>query len=247
MKQWVLISGGNGVLGQAYARGLEEDGYGVLCLDPRPPADGLAHAGSWFECDITKEDDIARLKGHLESLDGTVYGLINNASCQPPGFGKQLEDYSADTFRRVVDVNLTGSFLLTQMAVALMKPHRTGSIVNIGSIQGVVAPTFDIYQGLDITSPLVYAVSKAALIHFAKWVAARYGPDGIRANAVSPGGVGDSQRGGSAFADIYAARTPLRRMATSPEVAETVRFLIGPKSSYITGQNILVDGGWTIY
>jgi NAD(P)-dependent dehydrogenase (short-subunit alcohol dehydrogenase family) len=78
-------------------------------------------------------------------------------------------------------------------------------------------------------------------------VAAKYGPCGIRANSISPGGVGDSQRGGSTFADVYAARTPLRRMARSSEIAEAVRFLIGPKAAYITGQNILVDGGWTIY
>jgi NAD(P)-dependent dehydrogenase (short-subunit alcohol dehydrogenase family) len=100
---------------------------------------------------------------------------------------------------------------------------------------------------MNITSPLVYSVAKAGLIHFSKWVAAKYGPHNIRCNAVSPGGVGDSQKGGSKFADTYSARTPLRRMARSNDIAEVVRFLISPKADYVTGQNFVVDGGWTIY
>ena len=128
-----------------------------------------------------------------------------------------------------------------------MKKQKYGTIVNIGSIQGVVAPTFDIYKGMSITSPLVYSVAKAGLIHFCNWVAAKYGKWNIRCNAVSPGGLGDSQKGGSKFSRTYAKRTPLGRMAQSDEVAEMVKFLISDKSKYITGQNILVDGGWTIY
>lgn len=246
MKKWVLISGGNGVLGQAYARALDEDGYGVLSVDNRAALGSEARFLS-IQCDITSEAEIARLGAQLESLDGPIYGLINNASCQPPGFGSELEDYSVEVFRNVIEVNLIGSFLLTKLVIPHMKRQRAGSIVNIGSIQGVVAPTFAIYEGMNITSPLAYAVSKSGLIHFSKWIAAKYGPLNIRCNTVSPGGVGDSQRGGSRFAEIYSARTPLRRMVASSEVAEAVRFLISERSSYITGQNILVDGGWTAH
>ncbi|HZV36768.1 MAG TPA: SDR family oxidoreductase [Verrucomicrobiae bacterium] len=247
-KKWVLISGGNGVLGQSYARALKEDGYSVLSLDGREtPNSSTNAADEWFKCDITEKDDIAKLAERLPSLGGQIYGLINNASCQPEGFGKELEDYSVDTFRKVLDVNLAGSFLLTKLVIPHMKQARAGSVVNIGSIQGVVAPTFAIYEGMSITSPLVYSVAKAGLIHFSKWVAAKYGPFNIRCNAVSPGGVGDSQKGGSTFADIYASRTPLRRMARSSDIAEVVRFLISPKADYVTGQNLVVDGGWTIY
>ena len=247
MEKWVLISGGNGVLGNSYAHALEEDGFRVLSLDSSPPSKLESSERAWFECDITSEGDIARLTRYLETLGGQVYGLINNASCQPPGFGNELEDYSLETFRRVLDVNLAGSFLLSKMVIPFMKRAQSGSIVNIGSIQGVVAPTFEIYQSMNITSPLVYAVSKAGIIHFSKWIAAKYGPLGIRCNAVSPGGVGDSQKGGSKFAEVYASRTPLRRMAKSTEIAEVVRFLISAKAGYVTGQNIIADGGWTIY
>jgi NAD(P)-dependent dehydrogenase (short-subunit alcohol dehydrogenase family) len=158
-----------------------------------------------------------------------------------------LEDYSADSFKDVLEVNLVGSFYLTKTVIPYMKKQKFGSIINIGSIQGVVAPTFEIYEGMNITSPLVYSVAKAGMIHFCKWIAAKYGKWNIRCNAVSPGGLGDSQKGGSAFAKTYSSRTPLGRMAQSGEIAEVVKFLISEKSKYITGQNIIVDGGWTIY
>ncbi len=247
MEKWVLISGGNGVLGQTYADLLEGDGYRVLSIDVRPPVNSGNPSRKWFQGDITKDEDVRELSNYVESLDGQIYGLLNNASCQPEGFGNELEDYAPEVFSRVLDVNLVGSFLLTKLVIPHMKRYRAGSIVNIGSIQGVVAPTFEIYEGMKITSPLVYSVAKAGLIQFSKWIAAKYGPYNIRSNAVSPGGVGDSQRGGSKFAEIYSARTPLRRMAKSTEIGEVVRFLIGPKADYITGQNIVVDGGWTIY
>lgn len=247
MKKLVIISGGLGVLGQSYAKVLKEDGYDILLLDIKEPAANSNIVGEFFRCDISKEKDIAGLKQYLVPLNPEIHGLINNASCQPEGFSNELEDYSAKTFKKVLEVNLVGSFLLCKVVIPFMKKQKFGSIVNIGSIQGVVAPTFEIYEGMNITSPLVYAVSKAGLIHFCKWIAKKYGKWNIRCNAVSPGGLSDSQRGGSEFTKVYSARTPLGRMVHSSEVAEVVRFLISDKSRYITGQNILVDGGWTIY
>jgi NAD(P)-dependent dehydrogenase (short-subunit alcohol dehydrogenase family) len=247
MKKLVLISGGLGILGQSCAKVLWQDGYHVLALDSKEPPAEQDFYGEYLSCDITSEDDIKRLKEYLKTIKMEVHGLINNASCQPEGFTNELEEYSLKTFLRVLEVNLAGSFLLTQTVIPFMKKQKGGVIINIGSIQGVVAPTFQIYEGMNITSPLVYAVAKAGMIHFCKWVAAKYGRYGIRCNAVSPGGVGDSQRGGNEFAKVYAARTPLGRMARMDDVAEAVRFLISEKSQYITGQNLLVDGGWTIY
>jgi NAD(P)-dependent dehydrogenase (short-subunit alcohol dehydrogenase family) len=247
MKKIIIISGGVGTLGQAFAKILVQDNYDVLLLDVKAPDVDKKVIGEFFKCDITKEEDVGRLKRYLASEQIEIHGLINNASCQPEGFTKELEDYSAETYRKVIEVNLLGTFLLTQAVIPVMKEQKSGSIVNIGSIQGVVAPTFEIYKGMGITSPLAYTVAKAGIIHFCKWIAAKYGQWNIRCNAVSPGGLSDSQRGGSQFEKIYSARTPLGRMVHSTEVAEVVRFLISDKSSYITGQNILVDGGWTIY
>jgi NAD(P)-dependent dehydrogenase (short-subunit alcohol dehydrogenase family) len=246
MKKLVIISGGIGVMGQAFSKVLTEDGYDVLLLDIREPSAGEI-TGEFFKCDISSEEEVAKLSDYLVSSEAEVHGLINNASCQPEGFTNELEDYPADTYRKVLEVNLVGSFFLTKTVIPIMQKNNSGSIVNIGSIQGVVAPTFDIYKGMNITSPLVYSVAKAGIIHFCKWVAAKYGPWNIRCNAVSPGGLGDSQKGGSEFEKVYSSRTPLGRMVRSGEVAEVIRFLISDKSKYITGQNIVIDGGWTIY
>lgn len=245
MKKYVIISGGLGVLGQSYAARLKEDHYDIMLLDIREPGNKSTVIGEFFKCDIAIEEDIARLNDYLNSLQPEIHGLVNNASCQPEGFGNELEDYSLATYRRVLDVNLAGSFLLTKTVIPFMKRQEFGSIINIGSIQGVVAPSFEIYEGMNFTSPLVYSVAKAGMIHFCKWIAAKYGDWNIRCNAVSPGGLGDSQPGGSEFEKIYSSKTPLGRMAHSKEIAELVSFLISDKSKYITGQNILVDGGWT--
>ncbi|MDP7525382.1 MAG: SDR family oxidoreductase [Dehalococcoidales bacterium] len=247
MKKLVIISGGLGVMGQSFAGILTEDGYDVLLLDVREAAAGESIIGESFRCDINNEKDVEKLNDYLIRSKAEIHGLINNASCQPKGFTKELEDYPVDTFRQVLEVNLVGSFLLTKTVIPFMQRQKSGSIINIGSIQGVVAPTFEIYDGMNITSPLVYSVAKAGIIHFCKWVAARYGQWNIRCNAVSPGGLADSQRGGSDFEKIYSSKTPLGRMVKSGEVAEVISFLISDKSRYITGQNIIIDGGWTIH
>lgn len=246
MKKTIIISGGLGVLGQSYAKGLSEDGYAPLLLDVKAPVSKNKVIGDCLVCDISKEQDVAKVDAYIKKNKLRVYGLINNASCQPPGFTNELEDYSAETFRSVLEVNLLGSFLLSKMAIPHMKKHKEGIIINIGSIQSVVAPSFEIYEGMGITSPLSYSVAKAGMVHFCKWIAAKYGSWNIRCNAVSPGGLGDSQKGGSKFAQVYAKKTPLGRMAHSSDVAQAVRFLMSDKAQYITGQNMIVDGGWTI-
>jgi NAD(P)-dependent dehydrogenase (short-subunit alcohol dehydrogenase family) len=245
-KSIVIISGGAGVLGQSYAKRLTEDGFGILLLDVQEtPRDGLV--GEYLKCEISIEEDIKKLEAHLASKQSVIAGIINNASPQPPGFTKELEEYSTETFRKVIEVNLLGSFMLLRAVIPFMKKQGFGSIINIGSIQAVVAPTFQIYEGMGITSPLSYSVAKAGLVHSCKWLAAKYGKYNIRANAISPGGLGDSQRGGSEFEKVYSSRTPLGRMAFSDEIAELVSYLISDRSAYITGQNIVIDGGWTIY
>lgn len=246
MKKIIVISGGLGVLGQSFAKILTADGYHCLLLDVKDPNEQEC-VGEFFRCDIAQENDVKKLQDYLMSLNSEVHGLINNASCQPAGFTNELEDYDPHTFRKVLEVNLVGSFLLSQTVVPFMKRQKFGSIVNIGSIQGVVAPTFEIYDGMNITSPLVYAVAKAGIIHFSRWMAAKYGKWNIRCNAVSPGGLDDSQKGGVEFPRIYASKTPLARMGKSSEIAELIKFLISDKSSYITGQNIVADGGWTAW
>ena len=233
-------------MGQAFAKKLKENDCDILLLDVREPVDKVV-IGEFLKCDISSENDVSGVSDYLNSKNQEIYGLINNASCQLEGLTDELENYRIDTYRKVLEVNLVGSFLLVKAVIPFMKKQEFGSIVNIGSIYGVVAPSFEIYEGMNITSPLVYSVAKAGSIHFCKWVAAKYGKWNIRCNAVSPGGLADSQKGGPEFEKVYSSKIPLGRMVNSTEVAELVNFLISDKSKYITGQNILIDGGWTAW
>lgn len=239
----VVISGGCGVLGQAFVKALTPLGFDCIILDTKKPTN--SSEGHFICCDIT--GDISELDAYLHTYHGHVFGLINNASPKPPGINNELEDYNLQTFKDIIDVNLIGSYQLTKCVLPYLKKNKKGSIINIASIQGVVAPTFDMYTDTNITTPLSYSVAKAGLIHFCKWVATKYGNYNIRCNSISPGGVQEHQLGGDDFFKKYAKRTPLKSMATAKNVSDAVIFLMSEQSSYITGHNLVVDGGWTIY
>ena len=124
MKKTIVISGGLGVLGQSFAAGLIQDGYAPIVLDLRDPKPGSNYVGEFFKADITNEEDINRLSKYIADQRMTVYGLINNASCQPQGFTNELEDYPVETFKKVLEVNLAGSFLLAKTLIPLMKQQH---------------------------------------------------------------------------------------------------------------------------
>jgi NAD(P)-dependent dehydrogenase (short-subunit alcohol dehydrogenase family) len=124
-----------------------------------------------------------------------------------------------------------------------MKVQGGGSIVNLASIYGVVAPDFSIYEGSTMTMPVAYAAIKGGVIAFSKYMATYYAKDNIRVNCVSPGGVFDKQSG--SFVEKYIAKTPLGRMATPGDIVGAVLYLASAASSYVTGHNLIVDGGWT--
>ena len=126
-----------------------------------------------------------------------------------------------------------------------MKRQGGGSIINFASIYGVVAPDFSIYEGTDMTMPVAYSAIKGGIITLSKYFATYYGGDNIRVNAISPGGIFSGQA--ESFVDRYAQKTPMKRMGTPEEIAGAVVFLSSNASSYVTGQNLLVDGGWTAW
>ena len=124
-----------------------------------------------------------------------------------------------------------------------MKGQKYGSIVNIASIYGLVGPDFSIYEGTSMTMPAAYSAIKGGVINFTRYLASYYGSFDIRVNCVSPGGIFDKQS--SSFVNNYESKVPLRRMGLPEDISPTVTFLLGQEASYITGQNIIIDGGWT--
>mgnify|MGYP000570870335 FL=1 len=142
-----------------------------------------------------------------------------------------------------VDLQLNSTFLCCQLVLEIMKKQKSGSIVNMASIYGVVGPDFSIYNGTTMTMPAAYSAIKGGVVNFTRYLACYFGPHSIRINSVSPGGVFNNQE--SVFVENYVKNVPLRRMALPNDISPAVAFLLSDNSSYLTGQNIIIDGGWT--
>jgi NAD(P)-dependent dehydrogenase (short-subunit alcohol dehydrogenase family) len=161
---------------------------------------------------------------------------------------RDLEDLSKSDIESAQLVNSTGLFLLTKSVVRLMREQGSGNIINISSIQGVVGPNFPVYGNTGMTSPVNYTYDKWGMVGFTKWLANYYGKFNIRANCISPGGYGPGIVSGierDEFITNYKRLTPLGRFAEDNDIKGPVVFLASEASSYVTGHNLLVDGGWT--
>jgi len=176
--------------------------------------------------------------------------LLNNAAAKSANFFEPFETFALEEWNEVMAVNLTGAMLCAQVFGAAMAKRGGGSMVNTLSIYGIVAPDQRLYEGSEylgraINTPAIYAASKAGLWGLTKYLAAYWGHCGVRVNAVTPGGVFSGQNG--TFVENYARRTPLGRMAQADDVANAMRYLASDASKYITGHNLVVDGGWTVW
>jgi NAD(P)-dependent dehydrogenase (short-subunit alcohol dehydrogenase family) len=175
---------------------------------------------------------------------GRIDGLVNNAYPRTSDWGSPFENVSYESWRTNVDWQMNSVFIFCKKVLVEMKKRRSGSIVNIGSTYGVVSPDFNLYEGTTITSNPAYTAIKGGIINFTKYLGAYFGEFGIRANCVSPGGIFDNQN--PIFVERYQKKVPLKRMGKPSDIAGPVSFLLSQDAEYITGQNLMVDGGWTI-
>lgn len=254
----VVITGGAGVLGKVFAKAFLDVGAQVVLLDLDNQA--LEDAKKSLEldakkllgisCNLTEKEAVTRTFSDIIKHWGRIDVLVNGAAAKSPNFFEPLEDYYIEDWHSVLDSNLTSMFLCTQGVLKQMQIQNYGTIINIGSIYGEVGPDARIYEGSEymgksINTPVTYAVTKGAVSSFTRYLAVTQAPYGIRANAVSPGGVFNGQN--ETFVKKYSSRTPMGRMAEKEEIAAAVLFLASDGASYITGQNLLVDGGWTAW
>lgn len=236
----IIVSGGSGLLGKPMVKHLTENG--AIVINAEINIETNINDGR-FQCDVTSPQSVKNLIDSVYEAHGRIDGLVNNAYPKTKDWGVKFEDVTLESWQKNVDMQLNSVFMICQMVLKKMQIQQFGSIVNIGSIYGVVGNDFTIYEGYGGTSPAAYSAIKGGLINFTRYLASYYGKDKIRVNCVSPGGIIDNQN--PSFIERYEYKSPLKRMGQPYEIAPAVTFLLSDEASFITGHNLMVDGGWT--
>lgn len=253
----IVLTGGGGILGRSMTERLSADGWQVAVVDRDPAlaekaaalavAPGGARA---YACDIADKSALADLHRRIRDDMGPVDALVCNAATKSDNFFEPFEDFPIDDWNYVLSVNLTAPMLCAQEFGRDMARRGAGAIVNTLSIYGIVAPDQRIYEGSlyegrAINTPAIYSASKAGLWGLTKYLASYWGGRGVRVNAVTPGGIFSGQN--DTFVQKYSARTMMGRMGQPHEIADAVAYLVSDRASYVTGQNLVVDGGLTAW
>lgn len=253
-----VVTGGAGLLGQVFCQALATAGANVAIIDlDKQAADKTAAIVEKtetqkviaIECDITSPESVSAMVQDVVTQFGRIDILLNNAASKGSNldqFFAPFENYSLQAWREVMSVNIDGLFLVAQSVGSQMKKQGGGSIIQTSSIYGVVAPDQRIYEGSEyngraINTPAVYSVSKAAVLGLTSYLSTYWADSKIRVNTLTPGGIASGQN--SEFNQKYSNRVPLGRMGEASELTGALIYLASDASSYVTGQNIIVDGG----
>ena len=259
-----VITGGLGNLGQRFALALASHGAKV-CLIDIGEIDTLRlnlienelKNGSifYYKADVTNKSELTDAARKIELEIGKISILINNAAIDaPPGAASNenvpFEDYSTDSLSKMIDVNIVGTFLCCQVFGKIMADHKKGSIINISSIYGLLSPNQNIYEykrknGEEWYKPVGYSITKSAILNLTRYLATYWAQSGVRVNTLSPSGIYNNQD--SEFLKAYCSLIPIGRMAQADELNGAIVFLSSNASSYMTGSNLVVDGGWTAW
>lgn len=255
-----LVTGATGLIGRHYCTALAEAGATVIIADLQQARceqllSQLPNSGHLaIQMDVTSPSALTMVRDTILEQFGRLDVLVNNAAIndmfENPALAAEqsrFENYPLDMWLKSMDVNLTGVFLSCQILGTIMAERGSGSIINIASTYGIIGPDQQLYQKADgeqvfYKSP-AYPSTKGALLNFTRYLAAYWGPRGLRVNTLSPGGVENGQE--PWFTENYARRTPLGRMARAWDYKGALIFLASDASAYMTGANLVVDGGWT--
>jgi NAD(P)-dependent dehydrogenase (short-subunit alcohol dehydrogenase family) len=237
----IIVTGGSGLIGKEIVANISRKGGIALNADIAAATDTEKNT---INVDICDEISVQNAVNLIIEKWGRIDGLVNNAYPRTKDWGAFFEDIPLDSWRKNIDYQLNSCFLFCQKTLKIMMERRQGAIVNIGSIYGVLGNDFTLYEEYGGTSPAAYSAIKGGIINFTRYLASYYGRKGIRVNCVSPGGIFDNQH--PSFVSRYEAKAPMGRMGKPDDIAPAVSFLLSDEAKYITGQNLVVDGGWTI-
>jgi len=233
----IIVIGGSGLIGREIVKDAKNKGAITINADISINTN-LEEGLLLF--DITKEESIINGLKTVYDKFGRIDGIVNSAYPRTNDWGNKFENVEYNSWKVNVDMQLNPVFFITQEALKYMT--KGGSFVYLTSIYGVVGNDFTVYDDTEMTSPCAYSAIKGGIINFARYMASYIGHKGIRVNCVSPGGVFDNQN--NLFVSNYSNKVPLKRMAKPEEIAPSVSFLLSDEASYITGHNLIVDGGW---
>lgn len=249
-----VVTGGLGQLGREFTAALLASGARCAILDTRA-APQTTDRCLYLEADVTDRASLERAASRIDAAFGIPHILVNNAALDAPPNAPAsatgpFEDFPVETWRQTIDVNVTGVFLCCQVFGGRMAAAGRGAVINVASIYGLVSPDQRVYEyrrsgNEPFFKPAAYATSKSALLNLTRYLATYWAPQGVRVNAVSFGGVFNNQD--PAFLAEYTKRVPLGRMARSDEYNGAILFLASDASSYMTGANLVLDGGYTAW
>lgn len=235
-----IITGGNGRLGKTFAEALVQCNVKVHLFDI---ADSCAFASDkilYHKVDISNEIEVFDIVDKIIQEDKKIDFLINNAALQ---ITNSYENMSISDFRKSIDINLNAAYICIKAVTRFMMEIKKGTIINIGSMYGVVSADPNMYGNSGLNSPDAYAASKGGLIHLTKYLAVNLAKYNIRVNAISPAGIFNNQP--EEFLQKYLPKVPMGRMMNREELVGPLVFLLSDASSYMTGHNLIVDGGFT--
>ncbi|MBU0675968.1 MAG: flagellin modification protein A [Proteobacteria bacterium] len=250
----VIVTGGAGLLGKAFLKGIaRQRGVGIIAdinSDLGHEAilliqQEVPHARvDLITVDITSKESVREMIKEVRGKHGKIDALVNNAYPRNQNFGRRFEDVEYEDFCDNVSRHLGGYFLVAQQIAEYFKDNGGGSIINLASIYGAMAPRFKIYRETSMTMPVEYAAIKSAIIQLTRYIARYYQGCGIHVNAISPGGILDNQP--DRFIESYNSHCLTKGMLGENDIVGTLLFLLSDSSRYINGQNIIVDDGFSL-
>ena len=244
-----VVAGGAGLIGKPVSIGLAQAGAKVYIADI-DEKNGLKLEKQnknlkWIKIDIADVKSINSCINKIVKKDKKIDVWVNCAYPRTSDWATKFEDIKYESWKKNIDMHLNGYFLCCQKVAEQMKKQKNGTIINFGSIYGVVGPDFSIYEKTNLTMPAAYSAIKGGIITFTKYLATHLAKYNIRVNAICPGGIYDKQSNN--FVKKYEEKTPMKRMGKPEEIAGPVIFLASDAASYVTGHILMVDGGWTAW
>ena len=240
-----IVTGGCGLIGSAFVNSLAQHGAKVIVADITDTKMDKNKNVLFFKCDTTNKKDIDNLIKFVLNKFNKIDALVNSAYPRNKNYGRKFEDVNFEDFCENVNSHMGGYFIMSKEVSKQMKKQKFGKIIIMSSIYGFAAPRFEIYKGTPMTMPVEYAAIKGGLLNLTKYLASYLGKYNIQVNAISPGGIFDGQP--ASFVRQYVKKVVLgQKMALPQDIIGALLFLVSDSSNYITGQNITIDGGWSL-